>query len=75
MISIRKLLLLHLIPLICAVNSVNFVDNARRNLEVSSGVNKISKLRLILIGDLKKQNEIVSKRNPFNKKFSKQRQV
>lgn len=62
MILITKLLLLHLIPLICAVNTVSFIDNARRNLEVSSGVNKISKLRLILIGDLKKQNEIVSKR-------------
>lgn len=57
---IKNILLLHLIPLICAVNTVNFVDNARRNLEMSNGVNKISKLRLILIGDLKKQSEIVS---------------
>ena len=72
MIFITKLLLLHLIPLICAVNTVSFVDNTRRNLEVSSGVNKISKLRLILIGDLKKQNEIVSKRII---KISKQRQL
>ncbi|CAO1320798.1 unnamed protein product [Diamesa tonsa] len=58
MILITKLSLLQLIPLICAVNTVSFFDNAKRNLELSNGVNKISKLRLILIGDLKKQNEL-----------------
>lgn len=62
MILIKKLSLLQLIPLICAVNTVSFFDNAKRNLELSNGVNKISKLRLILIGDLKKQNELVSNR-------------
>lgn len=58
----KLLLIINLVHSICGVNqdfTSKFIGNAKRNADkVSATNNKISKLRLILLSDLK-QNEIV----------------